>query len=618
MTEFDTRNQLYAFVGVVLTLLAIVIVILIPPARGFEPSLYQVFPWYFFALIGGAILVGFLPVYRTARGRAVDARTWMLGLVPVLVSNALLLFMPYIRGYPVYGRADVLTHVGFARNIATSGVVSNNIYPNTHLLVNALAYATGLDIATVINLIPPAISFVYIGAMYLLARVIFDDDSLFLLAVPFTILLIGGRAHLGPVPYGMSVFLVPFALYLFIKEQQTKAISCRIALIVALVSLIIYHPLTALFLMFVILVYILAKKSRRFSAEHIGPTNIGSLAFAVFATWYLNFAGIIFRLESVLNVLVGSTETTSTLDSYTATVSRTSPELIDLVRIAIFRYGKSMLLFTLAGLFILAIVLWYLNGVWSPTLNIYTAVFMICFTGFAVGSVLFLVNNLIVGWGRPLMFANIFSTLLAGGLFYVYYRRLSDRDSPLRSLDISYGVVMVLLVGLVVFSLYPSPLTTHMNVQVTDMELDGTDWLFEHRSENIQTEEFGLSQHRFYEVHNGEQPLPDGLRRHETRPPPHFNYTEHQTIGESYTSDTYLMITEYGRVTYQVKFPEYEQFWQYTPEDFSRLERDPTVSRMYDNGELDLYYIEGVRAERPSSAENTTDEITTRMKPNSG
>jgi hypothetical protein len=45
-------------------------------------------------------------------------------------------------------------------------------------------------------------------------------------------------------------------------------------------------------------------------------------------------------------------------------------------------------------------------------------------------------------------------------------------------------------------------------------------------------------------------------------------------------------------VTYPAQFPEYRRFWRYTPENFDRLNRDETVSQVYDNGEFDLYMIQ--------------------------
>jgi hypothetical protein len=325
--------------------------------------------------------------------------------------------------------------------------------------------------------------------------------------------------------------------------------------------------------------------------------------FVVFATWYLNFAGIIYRFESVLNVFFADEGGTSTLDSYTSTVSRTSPELIDILRIATFKYGKSLVLFIFAGLFVATVVLQYLRNRRTTEMNIYVTVFAVCFGGFASGSLLFLVFDLIVGWGRPLMFANIFGLVLAGLFFYTLWSQL-DSESRSTISDASYRGFVTVLVVLAVFTVYPSPYGSNMNPQVTEMEYEGTEWLFDHRVDNYQAEEFGISQRRFFEAQNGEQPLPDGIRREETLPPEHFNYTLYPTVGQSYTDNTYLLLTELGRITYPAKFPGYRQSWSFTPEDFNRVERDPTVTQFYDNGEFDAYFISGSRG--PAGGVGTT------------
>ncbi len=37
--------------------------------------------------------------------------------------------------------------------------------------------------------------------------------------------------------------------------------------------------------------------------------------------------------------------------------------------------------------------------------------------------------------------------------------------------------------------------------------------------------------------------------------------------------------------------PKYEFYWDYTPEDFNRLQSDPSVSKIYTNGESTNYLI---------------------------
>jgi hypothetical protein len=590
MSRTTVKTKLLALVGVLLTLVAVGVLLLTPPADGYEPSIYGALPWYFWTAVVGAILVGTSVVVQNARSEAPD-RTWLFGLGTVFVVNALLIAMPYIRGYPIYGRGDVLTHIGFIRNITEQGFVSSsNIYPNLHLLVQTLSYATGIDPMYVINLVPIAFSVTYFGSMALLVSKMFDRRRLVLFGWAVVAIPSLGTAFLNAVPFTMSMLFVPFVLFLFVEEQQRNTLSVRVALVTAIVSIVIYHPLTTLFLIVTLAFYWVAKRTRRFSREYVGPTNVASLTLVVFVAWYVTFPGIVFRFESIFDVFVNDGGGASTLESYSSTVSETQPELIDLIRIAAYKYGVEGVAIALGvGFVVVALALWW-RGRYEP--NIYTTTFGAVFLTFVAASVVFFTMDLIVGFGRPLLLSRILALPLAGAFIYLVWR-ISSRhgDVGTTAFNVALVAVLVVFVYLSVFTVYYSPQSTQMNHQVTEMEITGSEWVFEHRNEDLLIDEFGVSQERLYDFHYGTDADRQNIRESETGPPDHFNYTTRQYLGESYDSDRYLLLTEFGRVTYPAKFPDYEQYWGFTPEDFDRLEYDPSVTRSYDNGEFNGYLI---------------------------
>ena len=135
-----------AGVGFGAVIIAAGIALLTPPADGYEMSIYAAFPWYFWALLIASVLVGQLIVLRAGVTADKDGSDWWFGVLLVLLSNALLLFLPYARGYPYFERADVLTHLGHIRTIQTTGMIGpENIYPNIHQLVLALARLQALS-----------------------------------------------------------------------------------------------------------------------------------------------------------------------------------------------------------------------------------------------------------------------------------------------------------------------------------------------------------------------------------------------------------------------------------------------------------------------------------------
>src|SRR6056297_1370604 len=109
-----TGTRWLAAVGFGLVLVLTVILFLTPDATTYEISIYDAYPWYFWAIAGVGLLLGNVVIVRSAAEETAD---WMYGLLLVVTVVGVLVFLPYFRGYAVFGRADVLSHVGYIRDI---------------------------------------------------------------------------------------------------------------------------------------------------------------------------------------------------------------------------------------------------------------------------------------------------------------------------------------------------------------------------------------------------------------------------------------------------------------------------------------------------------------------
>lgn len=580
-------------VGAAFTLfLTVVIMLLTPAASGYEISLYGAYPRSFWGLLILGLVLSQLVVLRSAIGTDADQPYWRIGFFIGLLFNAILLFQPYIRGYPYYERADVLTHLGYINIIRQSGsVTGQNIYPNIHQFVLTLAYATGLEPMRVINTVSAVFGLFSMLAFYAVVTTAYDRRAA-LVSLPFG-LVVTGTGYMNPSPYAMSVLLVPFILYLFIREQITRSVPVRVALTVVGIAIVIYHPLTTVFLLIVFVLYSMARylsgtrlwKTQidlRFQAS--GSENFSKILLATGISWYYNFAGIIIRFESVVLNVLNSGRTESTLEATSDTVARTSPELIDVVRIALTRYGSDIVLIALGGLYVAKLLLDRAQSRLRATL--FESTFAAGLSAFAVLSVLFLVFNLIVGFGRPAIFAVLFGSLLAGPLVLTAYERF-DR----RQVMAATTVVLTVLVVVSVFGVFHSPINKEFNQQVTETELDGAEWIIESRERDVPVEQLGITVWRFEDAFTGATNRT--LRRDDAkaRPPDHFGYQNGSSLGETYDEDQYLIVTQLGRDYYPEVFPKYQRFWRFTATDFKRLNQDRTVSKVYTNGGFDTYTI---------------------------
>lgn len=589
------------------------VVILTPPAPAYEFSIYAAYPWFFWAIAAGTLFLGQAVVLRAAFDTDDGPSRWWLGLVLVLLVEALLLLMPYFRGYPVYGRGDALTHVGFVRSIHASGMVGpQNIYPNIHLAVLAFSYATGVEPMHVINGFTVVVSLFFVVAAYGLVTAAYDRRRA-LFTLPFVTLPIAGFGHLIAAPFAMSTLMVPFVLYLFVKERETRAISVRLALVIGLVGLVLYHPITTLFLLFVLGLFRVAQtlvaRGRLGPAERAPPVGGSAtalnLTLAVFVSWYYHFTSVIHRFRTVVTRLLFPAPEESTLETYSSILVRTTPALPDLFRLTLVKYGRGAILLGFGGLYVLGMARRRTRSRFEP--SVYRLTFAGAFAVFAFFWGVFFVVDLIIGPGRLLSFAELFGAFLAGSLFYGLDRTPGWRRLGRTTLVLAVAALAVLSV----FSLYHSPYDGRINQQTTSAELDGSAWLLGHRDADHELLEFGGDVDRFRDALHGVRGWDEELLVADSTthaPPDHFAYRDRPTLGGGYASDRYLVVTRAGRGFYPALYPTYRAFWRFSQVDFTRLQGDPTVTQVYDNGGFDAYLVRGTNATPPGNASQAADD----------
>ena len=145
-------------------------------------------------------------------------------------------------------------------------------------------------------------------------------------------------------------------------------------------------------------------------------------------------------------------------------------------------------------------------------------------------------------------------------------------------------VVAVLLCSSMigVFGVYHSPYILQTNWQITRQEVRGVTW-FQTRAHL----RFGggFASLGVTSTIPGRFPVPE-----------HFGYREHRTLGESFPMDTYVVLTEAFRVSStRAGLPRaMMSSWarlRASERDFQKLDRDPSVCKLYSNGEFDVLRV---------------------------
>ena len=127
----DRFFKIMSLISFFLILLILIILLKAGPAASYEFSIYDAYPGYFWILIFSAIFCGKVVILGSAVTQS-KKNYWVFGLCAILISNAILLFLPVIRGYYIYGSGDVLTHIGYMKEILRTFSIGTNHYPVDH------------------------------------------------------------------------------------------------------------------------------------------------------------------------------------------------------------------------------------------------------------------------------------------------------------------------------------------------------------------------------------------------------------------------------------------------------------------------------------------------------
>ena len=153
---------------------ALLVILLTPPASGYEFSICDAYPNYFWCLIITSIFLGQICAVLSVLDDS-TGKYWPLGFLAAVIANCLLLFLPVIRGYFIYGSGDILTHIGYMKDIGNYASIGSNHYPILHMLGFSMHEFTGLSFGIITMIIPPIFSIVSIFYWYILGKEIFND-----------------------------------------------------------------------------------------------------------------------------------------------------------------------------------------------------------------------------------------------------------------------------------------------------------------------------------------------------------------------------------------------------------------------------------------------------------
>ena len=614
----DAENRIIkiiAIIAFILITLALTIIAKTPPVSGYELTIYDAYPSYFWYFICISISGGILILMHQAFAEQ-KSNWWLMGLCIVIFSNAIFLGLPFFRGYAIYPLGDALSHLGWMKDIITTGHIGKyNFYPIVHLLGVSILEITELSRGAVTNLLFVFWSIMYLLNTYLLGTMVANRRGQALLITAFACPLVFSALHTVIHPSLLSLFMIPLMLYFYHRREklQSGKIEGTIVLILLAFAITYTHPVTCLFAIALFLAFIpsgiLYKQiatRKQFALQrtiNIGRNyNIPLIMFIVFFMWYFSYAAIQGSFRRVHEFLVYSSGV-SLFEDQTRQLTEAELSALQTIELFIYSFGAIVLYLLISVIAVIIVLKWSLSKKaelesmdYTYAIQFIVALLVSAFSLFAF-----------TGEFSPIRVSRFFLLMapIISGL--VIYRFIDNTDKASqqtlntnrlrrkRGMFICITTVLILTVVILsIFNVYGSPRVVRLNWQVSAMQVVGAEWFSNYHDNDVVTATAGVVVSRFEDLTFGrEYPSTDRAKLDREPIPSHFGYDGNGSVAETFDfGDRYLLTCEMGRVSINAA-PESARPMarQYTEDDFAKLMADPAVAQIYANGEFEVWRV---------------------------
>jgi len=581
----DGRSaKIISAIDSVLISLVLAIIAGTQPASGYEISIYNVYPWYFWLFISILLASPLISIILENIGQT-QFSYLNIPIFYALLSIIVLLSLPAFRGYPFYGAGDIYSHLGMINDISFTGHFGiNNPYPGIHIWIHILASILSCSFETISLYLTQILFTLYIASIFLLSRALKYSHMECLSITSFAILPAFGSwlAAGGILPSTDAFLLIPLVLFCVIKARLADhEFHYSVLSVVLLILFPFLHvePTAFLFVTLILFSFIFKLngiKSDAYTAAII--LLVGCLA------WFsstLAFSGSIRNVYEAF--ILGLVPATPPLQEIINKGFRI--EIVDAINGIIRIYGPAIVYLGIGGsvsVFNL-IKFIYKKNVSLRDIFLSALLLVYAFLNFA-----FLFKGTALGFSifRQIKFSLMISTFIIGQ-FFAGQLISKNRRIACHSFLILFIIAISILM---VYSIYPSSSTYSINYQPTESDIAGMNFFFSHRNDTFLIIE-PIS--RNYQGRWGDKlNIKDksalrttGSEGEDIRPPSHFGYDhhDHAHLGDFYNYSRYLLIYPPCEIYYPTLYPKYPEFWEYSPENFESLDQDPTVNMIYSN-----------------------------------
>ncbi len=600
-TERLLQNHLLKIVILILFIdLLIIYLISRHRATGYEDSIYANIPAIVWILLFLSIICGIslMTIFNKRDSY------WLIGLVIILLNNMLILLLPVLKGYVFYGKYDILTHIGLTKDILSYGYFEKeNFYPITHVLFSEIALIANIPPMSLFSYMPVFFSMLFILFIHLFAKAILNKKEQVLIATASGGVLLLWGYHTIVVPNGIADFFYPLFMAVFYLRNTKKSFNYNVLLLILVLLFPFLHPLTTVALVFTIIMFKLSFHIIELS--NVGHKEIFSklrqratvpllVNLIVFIAWISTFMVWEQTIRDIFTWLLGEV-TVTPINAMADTLNRIELTGIGVLELYLKLYGHILIFIILSAVASLIIIKEFFQNRNYEFQKQFSLV--VIFIGF----ILFLFWLLLVPMGfgalRLMSYLAIISIILGSFSLHEFIVVKFNKRRYIAPLAIL--IILVIPMGIGIFNVFDSPYILKPNLQITNAEMDGYKWAFDHKDPDITVSAVISAQpYRFVDALWGVKARMNrnDVKEYGSGPeatiPDHFNYTNYTTVGSSYSADGYILLSEYDKHLYT---EVWKVIGRYNHTDFERISYDPTMLKIYSNGGFDTWIVKSLQ-----------------------
>lgn len=546
----------------------------------YEVSIYNAYPdilWINFILIDVLILSLLL---------LNESKTL---IILFFLNQLTLLLLPLFRGYFIYGRTDVLRHLGQVKDILLRGYTGNdNFYPVMHILVSELRIISNMPI-NVQTVLLPAFFWSMLLVWYFMFIFNFTHDiNLGKLSIVIWMLFPLGHWHSVMVGNMFSytfIFLILGVWFSFIRRSKKYLL-----ITVLYLNLVFFHPLTSMYVLMIFVTFDLFNyASKSYKRNGYFMNGLGIIVTIIWTLWYLSFKKSRYVLRAFWFSIMGLVERGNPfLSLYISNVERYRLPILRVIKFFLYRYFGTMLVGSLALIFIVKLLSSTLKTKRNKKLLESNAVIFILFIFlFVVWTILNMFLKF-VNFERSLRYVVAFSIPLTAIMISKIKGSGINRKGTM-----SIVLLFLLFSYFGTFTVHSSPLSGNLNNQVSASEYYGMGWWFVKGDDSLKAyDDARIPQYRFYEAWYGRENAlrtENLFRKGQSLIPEHFGYEKYKLAGSLFSSSTYYILSRAVFEFYNATIGDRVNYWRWRPKELLRLRMDITVNILYSSRDVCIY-----------------------------